>query len=242
MNKLNKDLSKYPLPRTISEFIYDSLKESIISNELKANQRINEKEIAGRFHVSRTPVREAVLRLAAEGFVKIDSYRRAVVKEISFEELGEILQVLGALDRLALSLAIDNMNQKDIEKLEKLTERMEKVCSLNSVEKYIEANAAFHNELWKAVPNKLLLEMLHFVRDKKERYSYARLYGYKRPGFIEKSMKHHRELIKAIKARDKEKLKDMIVKHRTLLLESATKKQKEELREYLMSEEKAVEP
>lgn len=237
MTKLNKDISKYPLPRTMSEFIYDSLKEAIILNEFKTNQRINEKEIADRFHVSRTPVREAVLRLAAEGFVKIDSYRRAIVKEISFEELGEILLVLGALDRLAVGLAIDVISPKEIMKLENITEKMEKVCALNSLEKFIELNASFHDELWKSVPNKFLMEILNVVRDKKERYSYARLFAYKKPGFLEKSMKHHRALMRAIKARDKEKLQMLIVEHRNILLEKSTAEDKKELKEYLMTNE-----
>ncbi len=235
MTKLNKDISKYPLPRTMSEFIYDSLKETIIMNELKANQRINEKEIADRFHVSRTPVREAVLRLAAEGFVKIDSYRRAIVKEISFEELGEILQVLGALDRLAVGMAIDSITPKEVMKLEGITEKMEKVCALKLVEKFIELNASFHDELWKSVPNRFLLEILNFVRDKKERYSYARLFSYKKPGFLEKSMKHHRALMRAIKAKDKEKLQSLIVEHRNILLERSTAEEKRELKEYMMT-------
>jgi DNA-binding GntR family transcriptional regulator len=233
--KLNKDISKYPLPRTMSEFIYDSLKEAIIMNEFKANQRINEKEISDRFHVSRTPVREAVLRLAAEGFVKIDSYRRAIVKKISFEELGEILQVLGALDRLAVGLAIDRITPKEIMKLEGITEKMEKVCALKSVEKFIELNASFHDELWKSVPNGFLVEILNFVRDKKERYSYARLYSYKKPGFLEKSMKHHRALMRAIKTKDRERLLNLIVEHRNILLEKSTDKEKKELKEYLMT-------
>jgi len=235
LTKLNKDISKYPLPRTMSEFIYDSLKEAIILNEFKANQRINEKEIADRFHVSRTPVREAVLRLAAEGFVKIDSYRRAIVKEISFEELGEILQVLGALDRLAVGLAIDVISPKEIMKLEGITEKMEKACALNALEKFIELNASFHDELWKSVPNKFLMEILNVVRDKKERYSYARLFAYKKPGFLEKSMKHHRALIRAIKARDKEKLQLLIVEHRNILLEKSSDEEKNELKKYLMT-------
>ncbi len=190
----NKNNTKFPLPRTMSEFIYSSLKEAIVSNELKANQRINENEIAKRFHVSRTPVREAVLRLATEGFVKIDSYRRAIVKEVSFEELREILEVLGALDRLAVSLAIDNITEKEICKLEKITAKMQKYCNLKTLEKYIQTNAEFHNELWKSVPNRFLQEVLYLVRDNKERYSYARLSAYKNPGFLSKSMQHHWEL------------------------------------------------
>lgn len=219
----------------MSEFIYDSLKEAIIMNEFKANQRINEKEIADRFHVSRTPVREAVLRLAAEGFVKIDSYRRAIVKKISFEELGEILQVLGALDRLAVGLALDQITPKEVMKLEGITDKMEKVCAHKSIEKFIELNASFHDELWKSVPNKFLVEILNFVRDKKERYSYARLFAYKKPGFLEKSMKHHRALMRAIKTRDKDKLQTLIVEHRNILLEKSTAEEKKQLKEYLMT-------
>jgi len=232
----NKNNTKYPLPRTMSEFIYSSLKEAIVSNELKANQRINENEIAKRFHVSRTPVREAVLRLATEGFVRIDSYRRAIVKEVSFEELREILEVLGALDRLAINLAIDNMTEKEIYKLQKITEKMQKYCNLKTMEKYIEVNAEFHNELWKSVPNKFLLEVLFLVRDKKERYSYARLSAYKNPGFLEKSMKHHWELMEAIKKRDKENLMRLIVEHRHILLES--EEQEDRMRVYIKSGEK----
>jgi DNA-binding GntR family transcriptional regulator len=204
----------------MSEFIYSSLKEAILSNELQANQRINENEIAERFHVSRTPVREAVLRLATEGFVKIDSYRRAIVKAISFEELREILDVLGALDRLAVSLALDTMADADIGRLEKITQKMEKYCALKTIEKYIQVNAEFHAELWKYVPNKFLLEILYLVSDKKERYFYSRLLAYKNPGFLERSMKHHWDLMDAIKKRDKERLMNLIVEHRHILIES----------------------
>jgi len=220
----------------MSEFIYINLREDIMNNELKANQRINEKEVAKAFHVSRTPVREAVLRLAAEGFVHIDSYRRALVKEVTFEELSEIIQVLGALDRLAMELVIDNLTPKEIKKLEEITKKMEKYCNPNSVEKFMQLNVSFHNELWKSVPNKFLREMLYLARDHKERYTYARLYAYKKLGTLERSMKQHKELMKAIKSGDKEKLKDLITKHRNILLEPG--KDKEKLKKYMMTEKK----
>lgn len=219
MSKTENDLSEYPLPRTMSEFIYANLKEAIINGKLKANQRIREKELAGRFRVSRTPVREAVLRLAAEGFVHIDSFRSPVVKEISYKELKEIYEVLGALDRLAVSLAIDNLTLKEIKKLEQLEKKMEKNCLLISIEKYMELNVAFHNEIWKAVLNKLLVETLHSVRDKLLRYNYAQIFAFKKSGALERSMQQHRELLKAITAKDKEKLKNLIEKHRGSLWE-----------------------
>ncbi len=233
MNK--NDISKYTLPRTMSEYIYTVLKESIINSKLQANQRINEKELSEQFRVSRTPVREAVLRLAAEGFVKIDSYRRAIVSEISYMELKEIFQVLGALDRLAIGLAVDNLTLKNVTKLERLVERMEKSCDLNSIEKYMELNVIFHNEIWEAVPNKLLREMLYLVRDKMLRYNYAQIHAFKKPGALERSMKQHIELVGAIKTKNKERLKTLIVKHRGSLWEPSA--YSEGIKEYLNTEQ-----
>ena len=234
MVKLNKDNLKYPLARTMSEFIYTKLKESIINNELKANQRINEKELVEFFQVSRTPIREAILRLEAKGFITIDSYRRAIVKEISYRELMEIFQVLGALDRLAVSQAADRLTPQNLNKLESLVEKMEKYCSLDSIEKYFEFNEKFHDEIWKAVENRLLLEILNSVRERMQRYTYARISAFKRPEALEKSLKQHKALLTALKRKDKEKLKKMIVEHRVSLLKFAP--YAKELKEYLSTE------
>ena len=234
MAKLNKDTFKYPLTRTMSEFIYNKLKESIINNELKANQRINEKELVEYFQVSRTPIREAILRLEAKGFITIDSYRRAIVKEISYRELMEIFQVLGALDRLAVSQAADRLTPQNLNKLESLVEKMEKYCSLDSIEKYFEFNEKFHDEIWKAVENRLLLEILNSVRERMQRYTYARISAFKKPEALEKSLKQHKALLAALKRKDKEKLKKMIVEHRVSLLKFSP--YAKELKEYLSTE------
>ncbi len=234
MAKSNTGISKYPLARTMSEFIYGSLKDSIINNELKSNQRINEKQLAEYFKVSRTPIREAVLRLEAKGFVRIDSYRRAVVKEISYKELMEIFQALGALDRLAVSQAVDNLTAQNIDKLEGFIKKMERNCNLKSIEKYFEFNEKFHDEIWKAVDNKLLLEILNLVRDRMRRYTYARIFAFKKPEALEKSFEQHKALLMALRKKDKEKLKKMIVEHRVSLLKFAP--YAEELKEYLSTE------
>ena len=102
--------NNFQKPKTLSQSIYERLKESILNKELEPNQRINEKEIAESFQVSRTPVREAVARLVAKGFVEIISHREALVKEVSYGELKDIFQVIGVLDRLAVSLIIDQID------------------------------------------------------------------------------------------------------------------------------------
>jgi DNA-binding GntR family transcriptional regulator len=133
-----------------------------------------------------------------------------------------------------VSQAVDNLTPQNIGKLEGFVEKMEKYCSLNSIEKYFEFNEKFHAEIWKAVSNELLLEILHSVRDRMRRYTYARILAFKKPEALEKSMKQHKAILSAIKRKDKEKLKKMIVEHRVSLLEFAP--YANELKEYLSTE------
>lgn len=223
------------LSQTMSEFIYNDLKDKIIKNKLKANQRINETELSEKFRVSRTPVREAVLKLATEGFVQIDSYRRALVKEISYEELKEIYQVLGALDQLAVGIALENMTLKMVRKLEQIVNKMEKYCSINSIEKYLELNTEFHNEIWKALDNTFLLETLFSVRDQLFRYNYVQIYAFKQTGALEKSLQQHKNLIQAIIDKDKPRLEALIVRHRGSLWDLAVFNNG--IKDYLQTEE-----
>ena len=104
-----RDPSSNSIPKTLSESIYNSLRTGIINNELKAGQRIYEKEIAKQYGVSTTPVREAFLRLSAEGYLSIDSHRKASVRKISYKELEDIFRVMGDLDALAMSQAVDHI-------------------------------------------------------------------------------------------------------------------------------------
>jgi len=236
VNDSRGNRSSYAIPKTISQSIYNYLKDSIINNSLKANQRLNEKEIARLFEVSTTPVREAVLRLSAEGFVTIDSHRETVVKEISYEELKDIFQVLGQLDSLATCLAADNLSPEDLKDLENLTREMEKNCYLDSTEKYVALNLEIHKKIWKHIPNKVLRSTLHYVHNQMLRYSYAHLNALKKPDVLKTSMREHKDMITALKSRNKKKLKNMMFEHWNSRLQPSS--YEEGIREYLTSQRK----
>lgn len=221
MNKKSKSFPKPIIPKTLSQSIYNYLKEAIISHQLKAKQRINEKEIAELFQVSITPVREAVLRLGAEGFVDSNFHREAVVKEVSYRELKEIFQVLGVLDSLAVGLIIDTINQEGLKELEALTKRMERHCHLNSIDKFMELNVTIHDKIWELLPNKFLQTTLRYVNAQTLRYSYAFLQAFRKQGVLKRSLDEHKEILKALKNKDKKKLKGLLSKHWGSLLESS---------------------
>lgn len=178
-----------------------------------ANQKINANEIARLFGISTTPVREAVLMLGAEGFVTINSHREAIVKEISYEELREMGRVLELLDSLGSSLAMDNLSSEKLKELEYLTEEMERFCYLRSIEKYMDLNIGIHQKIWECIPNRFLHSTLRSVSNQILRYKYLYIYAFKRPRVLENSMNEHREILQALKIRDKKKLKYLILGH-----------------------------
>ncbi len=231
-------LSSQPIHKTLSQLIYNHLKDAIINNELKAKQKINEKEIAQLFEISTTPVREAVLRLGAEGFVTVNSHREAVVTEISYEELKEIFQVLGFLDSWGTILAVDNLSPEDLKEIEDLTKEMERHCNISSLDKFIAVNQEIHKKMWKCIPNRFLQATLHHVNNQMLRYNYARLYAFRKPGVLQRSLKEHQEILSALKNKDKKKIKNLVVKHWGSLLQPSPFKKG--LKEYLYNERKEV--
>lgn len=210
---MNNDLTPYSIPKTLTQSLYAYLKNAIINNKLKANQKINEVEIAQFFGVSKTPVREAVLMLGIEGFVDVNSHRDAVVKGISYDELKEIFQVMGILDSMGSCLSLDNLNLKNIIELEAFVEEMERYCQVSSIEKYISLNMDFHQKIWDLIPNNFLKRTLQFVKGQLLRYNFLGTHVYSMPGILERSMNEHRIILDLVKKKNKRKLKMLILKH-----------------------------
>ena len=214
MKNKGNNHSKYLIPKTLSQSIYISIRESIIKNEIKASQKINENEIANLYEVSKTPVREALVRLAAEGFVTIDSHKEIRVKEVSYKELEEIFLVLGHLDGLAMCSVLDNLNQEDFEEIEEMISKMEDCCNLKAIEEYTKINDEFHMKLWNLLPNICLKETLNFINNQRLRYIFARLTAFeKKPKIIERSLSEHTQIFEALKNKNKKSLKILALKH-----------------------------
>lgn len=200
-------------PKTLRDRIHNYLKNAILRGEIKANQRIQEKELASKFGTSTTPVREAILKLAGEGFIRIDSHREAYVKEISYRELEEIYEVIRYLDALCLRMVVENITDEKIDEIEKLTKKMEKLCSPDTVEEYCEINSKIHIKIWESVENKFLYQIILQVHDQFLRYNTRRLSVFYEPRVLEKSLRDHKLLIEILKERNKEKAEKFAKKH-----------------------------
>jgi len=214
-----KNLSSNSMPKTLSESVYSNLRTGIINNELKAGQRIYEKEIAKLYGVSTTPVREAFFKLNAEGYISIDSHRKASVKKISYKELEDIFAVMADLDALAVSQAVDNFTPDCIQEIEELIAEMEEICQSSFVERFLELNVAIHYKIWSALPNKVLERTLHFVHGQLLRYNYALYVVFQDPEIMKNTLDEHKMILNALTHKNKRELKKFIKTHWSFLIQ-----------------------
>lgn len=221
---MNNITDKPNITKTLSQSIYNYLKNAVITNELKANQRIIEKDIAKMFGVSTTPVREALLRLAAEGYLSIDSHRKTYVKEASIEELKDIFQVMAELDTIAVGHAVEHIQPEHLQKLEELTEQMEQARKAKDIEKYLELNTTIHKKIWDILPNKVLQRTIAFVHSQLMRYRYSRISAFQEPAVLDQSIQEHKKILRALENKDKKALKALTRSNWSLLLDKKLQK------------------
>ena len=183
---------------SIREHAYIYLKEMILEGELKAGDRLIERELAGKLGISRTPIREAMFRLESQGFVKTVARKGVVVSNISENEVIEVFTILASLEVLAVKLAAGRMDRETqleldqkIEELIELKDQAEENFNLE----HIQMNRLIN----KASKSPKLFEILSGLID----YIHmAANMGYETPGRRKESLKEHIDIMKAL--RDKE--------------------------------------
>ena len=193
--------------KTLSEKVYDRLKELIMDGELERGTKITETSIAKMFDVSPTPVREAFRRLASDGLIEVASWKGVIVKGIEQKDLLEIYECREALEGMVGKLAVRNITEEDIEILEGILERCNDV---ETPEILIELNTEFHNELLRIARNERLSKLLNelmvvilYDRDISGRYSVRR----------KEIVAEHLDILKYLKKKDEKKVSELMSKH-----------------------------
>jgi DNA-binding GntR family transcriptional regulator len=196
---------------TLRDQIYDILKKSIILRELKPGEKINEEELAKTLRVSRTPVRESLLRLEHEGIVRIIPRRGAFVVSLSKAKTIEVLQVREVLEGLVARLATNNMND---ETLNRLRQCLENVASIQDNEdkllKYTPADIEFHSLLLEACNNDLLKNLMKIVN---AHLQMVRLRTVVLPGRPEQTVTEHFRILDAMERGDARSAEKQMRKH-----------------------------
>ncbi|MGH2736601.1 MAG: GntR family transcriptional regulator [Actinomycetota bacterium] len=153
--------------RTTAETVAEMLRSEIQRGQLSPGTRLRQNEVAQRFGVSTTPVREALALLQAEGLVRIDPHRGALVFHPTVTDLRESYEIRGALESLAITKAIPQLTDGLIADLQKLIDRMRKE---RREMKWVEMNNEFHLRLYEASQLPRLCSIIASLRDSSSTY------------------------------------------------------------------------
>jgi len=206
MKKLLK-LEGYDL---LSKKVYRILKKEIIKGSFKPGDKVLEGKIAEQMGISRTPVREAIRGLAAEGFVVLSPNQGVVVRSVSAENIREVLQIHSALEGLAARLSCEVINEEELKELENYVKKMEKLANKKDSSGYSEIDLKFHELIVNNCGNKRLIEMRKNISDQAQRY---RIGSLSIPRRLKESLKEHQKILKAFKTKDPKKADSTSQKH-----------------------------
>jgi len=180
--------------------IYDDLLDAIDRGDYAPGARLVEAELADRFGVSRTPVREALNRLEAQGVVARDARRGVVVASLDYDQLGELYAVREVMEALAARMAARHAAPAEIDLLDGRGvagghARIDDPAALS------QTNKAFHRQLHRASHNRYLIQMLDAMRRSLALLSSTTLAA---PGRGAQSVAEHGAIVAAIAARDED--------------------------------------
>jgi len=145
--------------QTLPAVVVERLSELIIQGELAPGARLNERELCARLGVSRTPLREALRRLAHDGLVTLQPNRGAFVTEMSRDAVADSFELMAALEALAGELACERITDADVAEVEALTYEMMACHARRDLPEYYRLNRAIHDRITAVAGNAQLAEM-----------------------------------------------------------------------------------
>lgn len=171
------------------------IEEEILSLRLKPGDRLDEVRLAQRYGTSRTPVREALRQLSANGLIELRPHRGAVVAKLGIRELIDVLEVMAELEGACGRLAAKASFKSDLEEIENALALCRNHASANDIQGYKAANETFHETIYRASRNSCLISLTLGTRKRVATYRRVQLEHAKR---LDVSVADHERIAQAI--------------------------------------------
>ena len=195
-------------PRALYEEVAELLRQRIFARELEPGSWIDELRIAEALGISRTPLREALKVLAAEGLVTMKVRRGAYVTEVSEKDLRDVYHLLALLESDAARVVAARASAAQLAELKGQHEALE--AAVHDRDRFFEINEAFHRQLLDMSDNKWRNQM---VADLRKVMKLNRHHSLFKSGRIEQSLAEHRAIVQALLAREPELAAQRMAEH-----------------------------
>jgi DNA-binding GntR family transcriptional regulator len=199
---------------TIAAQIYRTIADQIISGALTPGQKLEEKVLAERFRVSRTPIREALRELGARGLVELVPRRGGVVARIELDELADMLEAECEIEALCARLAAQRMSNVEKKQLERVHQQSEEHVARADDSGYLALNKQFHDLVCAGTHSRTIARMVRGLRDRLAPFRQAQA-GVERR--LEVSHDEHAAIVRAILDSDTDAAYDAMRNHNARL-------------------------
>jgi DNA-binding GntR family transcriptional regulator len=188
-------------PRALYEEVAELLRQRIFNHELEPGSWIDELKIAQAYGISRTPLREALKVLAAEGLITMKVRRGAYVTEMSERDMSDVYHLLSLLESDAASVVASTATQPQIKELQTLHDELETAAKPSQLDRehFFKINERFHMRLLEIANNRWRDQMVADLRKVMKLNRHNSLF---KAGRVDESLKEHRAVMAAIAARD----------------------------------------
>ena len=197
--------------QTVHEYVREALRLAILNGVLTGGTRLVQSDLAAELEVSTTPVREALRDLAADGLVRIDAQKGAVVSELDEEDLREVYMIRERVEPLALELAMPNLTDEILDRCEALHKQMSDAPSSGT---WVQLNRQFHMTIYEASSHDRLVSLVRSLQDESVMAVSATIVGL--PEIREVANLEHGELLAALRDGDLDRAKAAVMHHVTL--------------------------
>jgi DNA-binding GntR family transcriptional regulator len=187
-------------PQSKEDFVYETLREAILSGQLKPGDELVHTDVARQLGVSHIPIRAAIQRLAAEELVDLETHRSPKVSELSPEGINEALLVRMYLETLAAREAFPLISTADLTHLWNIVEQMDIALTEQKFHQFGALNKVFHLTLYEPCPLSLLKRMIVDLWNNTDRHRSRAIFSLD-PDLATKSQQDHVELLRLIEAK-----------------------------------------
>jgi DNA-binding GntR family transcriptional regulator len=203
-------------PARLSEIAYSKIKDRITRLALKPGEQIDESALAASLEIGRTPIRESLFRLEAEGLLQVSSGRGFFVRDITLKDLKDLFETLLILERSAVALAARRIQREAIEQLAQLNREVGDAWRKQDYLQVTLLNSRFHRAVYTATGNAFVTSYLNSLQNQSQRLAFI---CFSAPATIDlaahaaESIRDHEELISCFTKRDESAAVDVITRH-----------------------------
>ncbi|TWX66096.1 GntR family transcriptional regulator [Colwellia sp. C1TZA3] len=197
--------------KTRTQLVVETLREKILSGEIKAGQPLRQAALAAELNVSRIPVREALLQLEGEGLVAFEPHKGATATELNANQVDELFELRAMLEVDLLAYSLPRMSDEKLEEATQLLKKLNKALGKeNAANTWSKLNSDYHNCLYSGANRPQTQALVSTLNKNADRYIRMHLLW---AGGISKAESEHNEILALCKARDVEKAVALLKQH-----------------------------